>query len=260
MSELKEKPIILVTNDDGLNAKGIKALVAMVKDFGDIYVVAPNRTNSGKSNSITVEVPIRIKKVRDEENLHIYSCKGTPVDCVKLALNKILPRIPDFLVSGINHGANTSVSVLYSGTMGAAIEGCINGIPSIGFSLNVFDADADFTQSVKYGRKIFANLLQNGLSTGVCLNVNFPKDEIKGIRVCRQAAGRWNEEFDHRQDPFGGDYYWLTGHFKNAEPHNEETDEWAIKNGFASVVPTQIDMTAHALLEDLKKWNYEVQD
>jgi 5'-nucleotidase len=260
MSESKEKPIILVTNDDGLNAKGIKALVAMVKDFGDIYVVAPNRSNSGKSNSITVEVPIRIKKVRDEENLHIYSCKGTPVDCIKLALNKILPRKPDFLVSGINHGANTSVSVLYSGTMGATIEGCINGIPSIGFSLNVFAADADFTESIKYGRKIFANLVQNGLQTGICLNVNFPEDEIKGIRVCRQAIGRWNEEFDHRQDPFGGDYYWLTGHFKNAEPNAEETDEWAIQNGFASVVPTHIDMTAHDLLEDLKKWDYEIKD
>ncbi|MCT4603947.1 MAG: 5'/3'-nucleotidase SurE, partial [Marinifilum sp.] len=167
---MSDKPIILVTNDDGLNAKGIKALVAMVKGFGDIYVVAPNRSNSGKSNSITVEVPIRIKKVRDEENLHIYSCKGTPVDCVKLALNKILPRTPDFLVSGINHGANTSVSVLYSGTMGATIEGCLNGIPSIGYSLNDFSADADFSQSVKFGRKIFANLIEKGLERSVCLN------------------------------------------------------------------------------------------
>jgi len=260
MSDIKENPIILVTNDDGLNAKGIKALVAMVKGFGNIYVVAPNRSNSGKSNSITVEVPIRIKKVRDEENLHIYSCKGTPVDCVKLALNKILPRTPDFLVSGINHGANTSVSVLYSGTMGATIEGCLNGIPSVGFSLNDFNADADFSAAIKYGRKVFGNLVENGLKKGVCLNVNFPKGEVKGIRVCRQAEGMWKEEFDHRKDPFGGDYYWLTGYFKNAEPNSEETDEWAIRNGFASVVPTQVDMTAHALLEDLKTWDYEVEN
>ncbi|RUT78594.1 5'/3'-nucleotidase SurE [Ancylomarina longa] len=260
MSNTKETPIILVTNDDGLNAKGIKALVALVKGYGDIYVVAPNRSNSGKSNSITVEVPIRIKKVRDEENLHIYSCKGTPVDCVKLALNKILPRTPDFLVSGINHGANTSVSVLYSGTMGATIEGCLNGIPSAGFSLNDFNPDADFSEAVKYGRKIFGNLVEKGLQKGVCLNVNFPKGEVKGIRVCRQAEGMWKEEFDHRTDPFGGDYYWLTGYFKNAEPNSKETDEWAIRNGFASVVPTQVDMTAHALLEDLKTWDYEIED
>ena len=257
---MSNKPIILVTNDDGLNAKGIKALVTMVKGFGDIYVVAPNRSNSGKSTSITVEVPIRIKKVRDEENLHIYSCKGTPVDCVKLALNKILPRTPDFLVSGINHGTNTSVSVLYSGTMGATIEGCLNGIPSVGYSLNDFSADADFSHSIKYGRKIFANLKNKGLSKNVCLNVNFPKGGIKGIRVCRQADGRWKEEFDHRQDPFGGDYYWLTGYFKNAEPHAEETDEWAIQNGYTSVVPTKIDMTAHQLVKDLKSWDYEIED
>lgn len=257
MSELKEKPIILVTNDDGVNAKGIKALVEMVKGLGEIYVVAPNRANSGKSNSITVEVPIRIKKVKEEENLHVYSCKGTPVDCVKLALNKILPRTPDFLVSGINHGANTSVSVLYSGTMGATIEGCLNGIPSVGFSLNDFNSKADFSQSVLFGRRIFQNVIKNGLQKYVCLNVNFPTGEIKGVRVCRQADGAWKEEFDHRKDPFGGDYFWLTGHFKNAEPKAEDTDEWAIQNGYASVVPTLIDMTAHQLVEELKSCGYE---
>lgn len=253
-----DKPLILVTNDDGVHAKGIKALVEMVQPFGQVYVVAPNRSNSGKSNSITVEVPIRLKQMKDEENLKIYSCKGTPVDCVKLALNKILPRRPDFLVSGINHGSNTSVSVMYSGTMGATIEGCLNNIPSVGFSLNAFGADADFTQCVRYGRQIFANLVQRGLPQSVCLNVNFPDDKIKGVRVCRQADGMWKEEFDHRTDPHGGDYFWLAGYFKNAEPHAEETDEWAIKNGYVSVVPTQIDMTAYTMLDKLKEWDYEV--
>ncbi len=254
---MSNKPLILVTNDDGINAKGIKALVEMVKDFGDIYVVAPNRTNSGKSNSITVEIPIRIKHIKEAENMHIYSCKGTPVDCVKLALNKILPRRPDFLVSGINHGTNTSVSVLYSGTMGAAIEGCLNGINAVGFSLNDFSSRADFSQCVTYGRKIFANVIKNRLPNGICLNVNFPKGDIKGIRVCRQADGVWKEEFDHRTDPFGSDYYWLTGYFKNAEPNAVETDEWAINNGYASIVPTKIDMTAHSFINDLKAWDYE---
>ncbi len=254
------KPLILVTNDDGLNAKGIQALVSMVSGFGDIYVVAPNRANSGKSSSITVETPIRIRKIKDQENLHVYSCKGTPVDCVKLALNKILPRTPDFLVSGINHGANTSVSVIYSGTMGAAIEGSLNGIPSIAYSLNDFRADADFTQSVKCGREIFQKLLQNKLRKNTCLNVNFPKGEIKGIKTCRQAIGRWQEEFDHRIDPFGEDYYWLTGSFINEDENRNETDEWAILNGFATIVPVKTDMTDYALIEDLKSWeNDEIE-
>lgn len=255
-----DKPLILVTNDDGVHAKGIKALVEMVQPFGQVYVVAPSRSNSGKSNSITVEVPIRIRKMRDEENLKIFSCKGTPVDCVKLALNKILPRRPDFLVSGINHGANTSVSVMYSGTMGATLEGCLNSIPSVGFSLDSFDSDADFSQCVRYGRQIFSNVVAKGLPDSICLNVNFPDSNIKGVRICRQAQGMWKEEFDHRTDPHGGDYYWLTGYFKNAEPHSQETDEWAMHNGYVSVVPTQIDMTAYSLLEDLKNWDYEVQD
>ncbi|PID95594.1 MAG: 5'/3'-nucleotidase SurE, partial [Bacteroidetes bacterium] len=248
---MSEKPIILVTNDDGINAKGIRALVEMVKGFGDIYVVAPNRANSGKSHSITVEVPIRVKHIKEEDNIHVYSCKGTPVDCVKLALNQILPRRPDFLVSGINHGSNTSVSVLYSGTMGATIEGCLNGINSVGFSLNSHSFDADFSQCVEYGRKIFANVVKNRLPKSVCLNVNFPTGEIKGIRICRQAEGVWKEEFDHRTDPFGGDYYWLTGYFENIESDAEDTDEWAITNGYASVVPTKIDMTAHSVINDL---------
>ncbi|MDE5423810.1 5'/3'-nucleotidase SurE [Ancylomarina sp. DW003] len=260
MTQTNTKPLILVTNDDGVNAKGISALYEMVKDFGEIYMIAPNRANSGKSNSITVEVPIRIKKIKDEENLKVFSCKGTPVDCVKLALNKIVPRQPDFVVSGINHGANTSVSVMYSGTMGATIEGCLAGIPSVGFSLDSFESKADFSQCVKFGRKIFENVVKNGLPRSICLNVNFPVGDIKGVRVCRQADGMWKEEFDHRKDPFGGDYYWLTGHFKNAEPHADDTDESAIKEGYASIVPTQVDMTAHHVLENLKTWNYEVLD
>jgi len=255
-----DKPLILVTNDDGINAKGIKALVEMIKSFGEVYVVAPNRANSGKSSAITVETPLRIKKVKEEENLHVYSCKGTPVDCVKLAIDKIVPRKPDFIVSGINHGLNTSVSVIYSGTMGAAIEGCLHGIPSVGFSMDTFDSDANFDKCVEIGRLIFGNVVKNGLSEGVCLNVNFPLGDINGIKVCRQAKGKWQEDFDSRKDPFGGQYYWLTGEFENAEPNAEDTDEWAIKNSYASVVPTLVDMTAYSELEILKTWNLEFQN
>ncbi len=250
-------PLILVTNDDGVNAKGIKALVEMIDGFGDIYVVAPNRANSGKSHAITVETPLRIKQIKEEENLHVYSCKGTPVDCVKLALNQILPRRPDFLVSGINHGSNTSVSVLYSGTMGATIEGCLNHIPSVGFSLNTSDANADFSACITVGRKIFARVVGNQLPVNICLNVNFPTGEIKGIRACRQTNGLWKEEFEHRIDPFGSDYYWLTGHFENNEPDATDTDEWAINNGYAAVVPIRTDLTSHAFLKELKEWNDE---
>lgn len=252
-------PLILVTNDDGVGAKGLQALIEMVKDMGEIYVVAPHKSNSGKSSAITVEVPIRIKKISTEENLHIYSCEGTPVDCVKFALSNILPRCPDFIVSGINHGSNSSASVIYSGTMGAAIEGCLNGVPSVGFSLNTFDSNADFSQSILFGNQIMNNLLQKGLKEGVCLNVNFPEGEIFGVKVCRQANGMWKEEFNLRTDPYGGDYYWLSGKFINKEKEALDTDEWALCNSYASIVPTSVDLTAHKQLEELNTWDYELK-
>lgn len=257
--EKNKLPLILVTNDDGVSAKGLQALIEIVRHMGDIYVVAPHKSNSGKSSAITVDVPIRIKKISTEENLHIYSCEGTPVDCVKFALSNILPRCPDFIVSGINHGSNSSASVIYSGTMGAAIEGCLNGVPSVGFSLCTYDSDADFSHSISFGRIIMNNLLNKGLEQGVCLNVNFPYGNIKGIKVCRQADGMWKEEFKLRTDPYGGDYYWLSGKFINKEKTALDTDEWALSNSYASIVPTLIDLTAHKLLKELNTWDYELK-
>lgn len=248
------KPLILLTNDDGYKAKGLDSIVRELRTLGDLLVVAPNTAASGMSSAITVKVPIRLGKVWEEDGLSIYKCSGTPVDCVKIAINQLMDRKPDMIVSGINHGNNTSVSVLYSGTMGAALEGCINQIPSIGLSLNSYDADADFTAAAIMGRKVVENVLANGLQRGTCLNVNFPSGaEIKGLKVCRQADGVWAEEFEKRVDPHGGTYYWLTGYFKDHEPESEETDEWAIKNGFASVVPCKIDITDYQLMDELKK-------
>lgn len=248
------KPLILVTNDDGYKAKGINSIISELKGLGEIVVVAPSNSMSGMSSAITVKVPIRIGKVWEEDDLSIYRCSGTPVDCVKIAINQILDRRPDLIVSGINHGINSSVSVLYSGTMGAALEGCINEIPSIGLSLNCYDKDADFKASAKAGKEIAEDVLKNGLPRGTCLNVNFPdSDQLKGWRVCRQADGMWAEEFEKRVDPHGGTYYWLTGYFKDHEPESEDTDEWAVKNGYASVVPCMVDMTQYDFINTLNK-------
>lgn len=255
------KPLILVTNDDGVNAKGIAALVEIVKPFGEIVVVAPLHGNSGMSHAITVKVPIRYKKIKEVENVTVFGCSGTPVDSVKLAMSEILYRKPDLIVSGINHGSNASVSVIYSGTMAAVIEGCIYGIPSIGFSLLDYSPDADFSQIIDYGKKIVENVLKNGLSYGTCLNVNFPaiaKHEIKGVRICRQAKGMWKEEFEKRLDPRNGEYFWLVGYFENADNGETDTDEWALANNYVSIVPVEIDFTDYNKIDELKKWNYEI--
>jgi len=255
------KPLILVTNDDGVNAKGISALIEMVRPLGDVVVMAPFHGNSGMSHAITVKVPIRFKKIQEEENVTIYGCSGTPVDCVKLAISEVLHRKPDVLVSGINHGSNASISVIYSGTMGAVIEGCVNEIQSIGFSLLDYSSDADFSSTIDHGRKIVSNVLEKGLPKATCLNVNFPaisKDEIQGVKICRQAKGIWKEEFDKRQDPRSGEYFWLTGYFENRENGSTDTDEWALANNFISIVPVEIDFTAYDHLNYFKKWNYEI--
>lgn len=254
-----DKPLILLTNDDGFQAKGINSLLDMLLSIGEVVMVAPTETRSGMSGAITVHVPLRIKKVKEDNGLTIYKCSGTPVDCVKLGINQILDRKPDLVISGINHGLNSSVSVFYSGTMGATFEGCIAGIPSIGLSLNSYHPDADFGASVKYTRKVIENILSNGLPKGVCLNINFPEgDKVKGVRICRQTAGAWQEKFEKRQDPHGRTYYWLTGHFDDHEPDSEDTDEWAIKNGYVSIVPCQVDMTAYTMMKELNSWNYEI--
>ncbi len=194
-----------------------------------------------------------------EEGLEIYSCSGTPVDCVKLALHQLLGKKPDMLVSGINHGSNASVSIVYSGTMAAAIEGGINKVTSIGFSLLDYSADADFEAAGIYVRRIMEKVFMNGIDEGICLNVNIPVgkgNELKGIKVCRQTEGYWQEEFDKRIDPGKQEYYWLTGYFSNSEPLADDTDEWALQNKFVSVVPIQIDFTSYSRIKELKKWKF----
>jgi 5'-nucleotidase len=256
----KKELLILLTNDDGVEAKGLKSLINVVSRFGKIVVVSPLDSNSGMSHAITVKVPLRVKKVREERGITVYGCDGTPVDCVKIAFNLILDRKPDLLVAGINHGSNTSSSIFYSGTMGAALEGCINRIPSIGISLVSHDPDADLSATEFYSKQIIEKVIANGLPESICLNVNVPKTDlgqIKGIKVCRQNRGYWQEEFDARTDPQGKKYYWLTGRFFNTEPEASDTDEWALKNNYVSIVPVHIDLTCYDTLKKIKNWNFE---
>lgn len=252
----KEDRLILLTNDDGIYAGGIKRLTEIMEEFGKVVVIAATESRSGMSQALTVKTPIRVKLLEETERKRVYVCSGTPADGVKIAISRLLERRPDWVVSGINHGSNASVSVIYSGTMAAAIEGCLYGISSVGFSLNDFSSNANFNSLTGSLRRILDLLADNPLPPGVCLNVNFPscsEEDIKGIRVCRQAAGNWQEEFDKRKDPMGKTYYWLTGVFMNQEPESEDTDEWAIANGYVSVVPVSVDMTAHAHLDDMRK-------
>jgi 5'-nucleotidase len=247
--------LILITNDDGLYAEGLKTLTGVMKEFGKVVVISATESRSGMSQALTVKQPLRVKLLEETDDLRIYACSGTPTDGVKLAINQLLGRKPDLIVSGINHGSNASASVLYSGTMAAALEGCLYGITSVGFSLNSYSSTADFTGCGKYIRIVCRMVLSNPLPDGVCLNVNIPAipaSEIKGIRVVRQARGSWQEEFEKRKDPMGKTYYWLTGNFINHEPESTDTDEWAMKNGFVSVVPVSTDMTAYGFLSELK--------
>ena len=252
-----KRPLILVANDDGISAQGIRNLIRIMNDFGDVVVVAPDSPQSGKGHAITIEATIRCDKVTIEKGPQIeYSCSGTPVDCVKLAVNQLLDRKPDLCVSGINHGSNSSINVIYSGTMSAAVEGALEGIPSIGFSLLDYAHNADFSEAEQYIRKITKKVLEIGLDDGVCLNVNIPKriegEEIKGLKVCRQANANWEEEFEERIDPKGRTYYWLTGKFVNYDK-GTDTDEWALANHYVSVVPVQFDVTAHSYLVSVNK-------
>lgn len=249
------KPLILVTNDDGVYAPGIKMLAEIASGFGDVIVVAPDKPQSGMGHAITINATLRIQETKYHKAKLEYSCTGTPVDCVKMAVNHILKRKPDLVLSGINHGSNSSINVIYSGTMSAAIEGALEGAPSIGFSLCDYSIEADFTQAADFLKKIIENALKNPMPKGVCLNVNIPKlrkEDIKGIKVARQAKANWVERFEERQDPYGRNYYWLTGEFVNFEPASTDTDEWALDNGYISVVPTQADLTAYNYLNDLK--------
>lgn len=250
------KPLIFVTNDDGISAKGIKCLVEVACEFGEVLIIAPDKPQSGMGHAITVNNLLRLEKSRLFEGLEAYTCSGTPVDCVKLGIYEIMHRKPDLLLSGINHGENTSTNVLYSGTMSAAVEGAMENIPSIGFSLADFHSDADFSGTQEIARKLIPQALKNNFPDHVCLNVNVPKlpaNELMGMKICKQAHAFWEDRFDKRLDQFGKPYYWLTGDFTNQD-RSEDTDLYALQHGFASVVPTQFDMTAYKAIEQFKKW------
>jgi len=255
----KKKPLILVTNDDGITAPGIRALIEVMNTIGDVIVVAPDAPQSAMGHAITINDTLYCNKMKvtDDEPQTEYSCSGTPVDCVKLAVNEILKKKPDLCVSGVNHGSNSSINVIYSGTMSAAVEAGTIGIPSIGFSLLDYSLEANFEPSKKYIKMMVEQCLENGLPKGVVLNVNIPNlaaSKIKGIKVCRQANAHWQETFDKRTNPLGRDYYWLTGEFINNDK-GEDTDEWALANGFVSVVPVQFDLTAHHAINEINTWD-----
>lgn len=248
------KPLILITNDDGILSKGISELIDMACTLGNVVVMAPDGPRSAQSNALTMAVPVYYQLERKEPGLEIYKCSGTPTDCVKLALNNVLDRKPDLLFSGINHGSNSGINVIYSGTMGAVFEGCVNEIPSVGFSICDHAKDADFSKAKVYFEQIARKVMIEGLPAGVCLNVNAPMGEIKGVRLSQQTKGYWTEEFENRTSPHGQDYYWLTGYFLNQEPDNEQTDEWALSQGYVSIVPTRVDMTDYEAIKLLKSY------
>lgn len=255
----KNKPVILVTNDDGIAAPGLRNLALTMSKIGKVVVVAPDSPQSAMGHAITISKPLRLDKVEVFEGIESWQCSGTPVDCVKLAVNKILHRKPDICVSGINHGSNSSINVIYSGTMSAAMEGAIEGIPSIGFSLLDYKLEADFSAACIYAASIVKNIMKIGMPENTLLNVNIPnlpKSKVKGVRICRQAYAKWQEKFDERLDPNKRKYYWLTGKFVNMDA-GKDTDEWALQHGYVSVVPVQFDFTAHHAIPHLNtiSWN-----
>lgn len=258
---MENRPLILVTNDDGIFAPGIRALVEEVMPFGRVLVVAPDKPQSAMGHAITIHSFLRLQRTELMGDVDAWSCSGTPVDCVKLAIYKLLNgRRPDLLVSGINHGSNISINVLYSGTMSAAVEGAMEGIPSIGFSLMDHGIEADFSHVRPVVRSVVANAIKHGMAAGTCLNVNVPRNRgeaLKGIRICRQAKANWEDEFETRLDPGRKEYYWLKGEFKS-EDQGEDTDVWAVKHGYVSVVPVQYDMTAHHAMAQLNNWDHAI--
>lgn len=254
---MSKERVIFLTNDDSYMSKGFRAAVELAKEFGKVIAIAPDRVQSGMSQAITINSPLFMRQVEISDDVEIYAFSGTPVDCAKIAFDHFFAdKRVDLVLSGINHGSNAAVNVMYSGTMGAAIEGSFYGIPSIGLSLDDHDADADFEGAVRYARMIISDVLEAAerLPRPLCLNVNVPKipaDDIQGIRLCRQTRGFWREDFYARQDPHGRDYFWLTGAFHNAEPEAEDTDEWALAHNYVAVVPVQVDMTDYRMLKSL---------
>ncbi|MFD1062140.1 5'/3'-nucleotidase SurE [Winogradskyella litorisediminis] len=256
---MAKRPLILVTNDDGITAPGIRTLISIMNTIGDVVVVAPDSPQSAMGHAITINAILHVEKVTIDDGPQTeYSCSGTPADCVKLGVREILDRKPDLCVSGINHGSNSSVNVIYSGTMSAALEAGIESIPAIGFSLLDYNWNANFEHCKSFVKTIAENVIKNGLPKDVVLNVNIPnitKNEIKGIKVCRQARANWEEKFDKRTNPMGRDYFWLTGEFVNMDK-GEDTDEYALANHYISVVPVQFDLTAHHAIQQLNTWEF----
>lgn len=245
-----ERPLILVSNDDGIDAKGVRELVGFLEGLGDVICVCPDGPRSGQSMAITVNEPLRIRRHEDWHGAAMYSVNGTPVDCVKLSMHTIVPRRPDLMVSGINHGSNASVNVNYSGTMGAVLEACSCGIPSVGFSLTDYNPDADFGCVLPVVKRLLPRVLAGGLPAGVCLNVNVPVDCAPGaVRVVKAARGTWVNEYQDYRDPFGRRFYWLTGKFVNLSPDDVDTDEWCLAHGTASVVPCSLDRTTNDAMD-----------
>ena len=259
-----KRPLLLISNDDGYQAKGIRQLVEMLSDYGDILVCAPDSARSGSSCCFSVTTPLTLTLEEKRPGVEIWSCNGTPTDCVKMALAELCPRKPDMVIGGINHGDNASVNTHYSGTMGVTLEGCMKYIPSVAFSLCDHRADADFEPLRPYIREITRRVLQDGLPQGVCLNVNFPliiggprdpRTPYKGVKVCRMAKGTWSSEVTKCRHPRGYDYWWMVGHYRNDEPEAEDTDNWALNHDFVAITPTQIDVTAYSAMDLIKDWN-----
>ncbi len=254
-----KKPLILITNDDGIHAPGIRYLIEAIRPLGDVVVVAPDKPQSAMGHAVTIQVPLRLHLITDEPGFREYSCNGTPADCVKLGEKVIIRGKPDLIVSGINHGSNASINVLYSGTMAAVIEGAMENVPAIGFSLNDYKHSADFSHCGKIIKSVASKVLETGLPDGICLNVNIPVlngSPIAGIKVTKQARAYWDENFDERKDPHKRDYYWLQGEFINLE-EGEDNDHWALNNNYISIVPIQIDLTAHQFIRTIKDWDLE---
>lgn len=250
-----ERPLILIANDDGYKAKGINSLVDMVRDMGDVLVCAPEGGRSGFACAFSATTPLTLTLRHREEGVEVWSCNGTPVDCVKMALAELCPRKPDLVLGGINHGDNASVNTHYSGTMGVTMEGCMKYIPSMAFSLCDYRADADFEPLRPYVRQMVQRVLREGLPTGVCLNVNFPlTSAFQGVKVCRMAKGTWGNEVTRCHHPRGYDYWWMVGQYTNDEPEAADTDNWALGHGYVAITPTQVDVTAYEALANMKDW------
>ena len=261
-----KRPLLLISNDDGYQAKGIRELVEMISEYGDIIVCAPDSARSGFSCAFSATTPLRLAPQERREGIEVWSCNGTPVDCVKMALAELCPRKPDMVIGGINHGDNASVNAHDSGTMGVTLEGCMKYIPSVAFSLCDHRDDADFEPLRPFIRKITQKVLCEGLPQGVCLNVNFPSitsststtgSPYKGVKVCRMAKGTWGSEVTKCHHPRGYDYWWMVGHYTNDEPEADDTDNWALTHGYVAITPTQIDVTAYEAMEQIEKWEIE---